>query len=158
MLTLQITTEVNGMTKVYTETRIYANPDEDLVITTKRKNRNNVPPFFMGGRVGTIRSKKMGYPLLDVMADMTKPEAWFFKELRHSMDIRTSVGIMKNGDLSLSDRQKKKLAYAPLKEKDLVRRVKKETYMINPDALIYPETYEESKKAWLMLKGDYHGG
>lgn len=140
------------MSQVYTETVLLTKADEELVLTTRSKERKaKLPPFTMIGRSGKMRGKLEGYPLLDVMADMSKAEAWFFKLVRRNMNINTNIAHIQNNLLSKSDQQKKKLAYKSLKSKDLVRRVQREMYMVNPDAMILPAAYEENKKVWEAL-------
>lgn len=106
---------------------------------------------MMKGRIEAVPYTKVGIWLLDVMADMSKAEAWFFKLVRRNMNINTNTAHIQNNLLSKSDQQKKKLAYKSLKSKDLVRRVQREIYMVNPDAIMLPAAYEENKKVWDKL-------
>jgi DNA-binding transcriptional regulator YhcF (GntR family) len=39
-------------------------------------------------------------------------------------------------------------AYQSLSKKGLVKRLRKEHYLINPDALFYSKTYKEVKQRW----------
>ena len=94
--------------------------------------------------------------LLSEMANMTSNEAFAFITLRDSLNWDTltkqySLTIVPNQSEFTTYQQKQfKLGVKSLIDKDLVKRIKRGSYMINPMAII-PSNFEEAEKLWLEL-------
>lgn len=94
--------------------------------------------------------------LLSEIANMTSNEAFAFITLRDSLNWDTltkqySLVIVPNQSEFTTYQQKQfKLGVKSLIDKDLVKRIKRGNYMINPMAII-PSNFEEAEKLWLEL-------
>ena len=94
--------------------------------------------------------------LLSEMANMTSNESFAFITLRDSLNWDTltkqySLTIIPNQSEFTTYQQKQfKLGVKSLIDKDLVKRIKRGSYMINPMAII-PSNFEEAEKLWLEL-------
>ena len=94
--------------------------------------------------------------LLSEMANMTSNEAFAFITLRDSLNWDTltkqySLIIVPNQSEFTTYQQKQfKLGVKSLIDKDLVKRIKRGNYMINPMAIV-PSNFEEAEKLWLEL-------
>ncbi len=125
--------------------------DEDVIITKKAKARLNQPYAYIS-RSGEYKGKRMGIPLTEMYMEFNKSEQWFYKKLWQSLNYKTNQATILQADLTKSESNALSTAYTSLRSKDLVRRVRKELYMINPNAVIYPETQEDNIKIWNTLK------
>lgn len=140
------------MSAIYREEILFVHPDENLIITSEQKKPNTkLPPFFLGGRGGYMNGKK-GYPLVDTLIELSQQEQWFFKLIRENIDYKTNVAIVRNNGLTKSEKNRKNKAFLALKARDLVKRIKRETYMVNPDALMYGPNYESNLDVWLKIQ------
>ena len=94
--------------------------------------------------------------LLSEMANMTSNESFAFLTLRDSLNWDTltkqySLTIIPNQSEFTTYQQKQfKLGVKSLIDKDLVKRIKRGSYMINPMAIV-PSNFEEAEKVWLEL-------
>lgn len=94
--------------------------------------------------------------LLSEMANMTSNESFAFITLRDSLNWDTltkqySLTIIPNQSEFTTYQQKQfKLGVKSLIDKDLVKRIKRGSYMINPMAII-PSNFEEAEKLWMEL-------
>jgi hypothetical protein len=124
--------------------------DEDLIITKKSKTKIN-QPYIAISRKGLFKGKQMGIPLTEMYMDFNKAEQWFYKKLWQNLNYKTNQATVIQSELTKSESNALSAAYTSLKEKDLVKRVRKEVYMINPRAVIYPDTQQENIQIWDSL-------
>ena len=125
---------------------------EELIISSRRKDRVKVNQLFsITSRQGLFKGKMMGIPLTELYMDFNKEEQWFYKIIWQALNFKTNQATVLQGELSKHESNKVSSAYQSLKQKDLVRRVRKEVYMINPNAIIYPETQADNIKIWDSL-------
>ena len=89
------------------------------------------------------------YPLLETLLELSKPEAWLFKILLDTYNDQTGLSIL-TVSFSGTDKVTASKAYKSLNQRDLVRRVKRQVYMINPCALITNQ-WKEQIKIWESL-------
>ena len=110
----------------------------------------------MGRNLMKRKHKLKPIDLLSEMANMTSNEAFAFITLRDSLNWDTltkqySLTIIPNQSEFTTYQQKQfKLGVKSLIDKDLVKRIKRGSYMINPMAII-PSNFEEAEKLWLEL-------
>lgn len=145
-------------TKIYDETILITDPTLQLTVTAeKRKDKRLNPPFTAVGRsyqkgLDSNRDKIMvGYPFISVLLAFNKGEQWFYGLLHSELDYTNNIAQVLSSSLSKSDLPKMSKAFKSLCEKGLVKRVRKELYIVNPDAVIQPTYYEAIKKKWDSL-------
>lgn len=129
-------------------TTIEINHNEQITITTSAKNKGNKPVFMMIGKPVKIRGKTPGFPLVKAMLKFNKEEQWFFDLIFDCLNPETNQSDITHFEFNSTEVNKISRAYKPLKEMDLVKRVKKGIYMINPTAIVPPLTYEDAQEAW----------
>ena len=108
----------------------------------------NTPPYIMAG-TGMKNRACQSYPLIETMLEFSKPEGWFFKVLLETHNEATGLSPI-TVSFSNTDRVTASRAYKLLNQRDLVRRVKRQVYMINPCALITNQ-WKEHIKVWESL-------
>ena len=141
-------------------------PDGKVAEVTIKKIKD-IPAFYMVGN-GLLNSKlPKGTPVMDFMKEamsMTPQEQWLVLQLKENLQpeeyrtadnkikLRTTCKVgFKSGDLSKADKRKLLAGYKRLREKDIVRRIKKEYYMFNPVFLI-PTEFDEEMDLYSTLK------
>jgi hypothetical protein len=125
--------------------------NEEIIINTRSKSRNNKPMFMMIGVPAKVRNKTPGFPLFETLIKLNKEEQWFIGLLWKHVDSITNKSDISNYEFNSTDTSKVSRAFKPLKEMGLLKRVKKGVYMFNPTAIIPAQTYEETQEAWDSL-------
>ena len=92
--------------------------------------------------------------LIDIMSEMSPQEQWLFKIVKEAItgstnDLTCKVFIP-SSELTNAEKQKLKIAYKRLREKDLIRRIKRQHYMVNPMMLI-PTFFDEEFDRYSQL-------
>lgn len=139
-------------------TNISLNADEILEIRSKKIKSDNKPHFNMigTGRNGMSSTTLPTVDLLYEMNQMTSAEGFAFLTLRDNiMFLSREEGyapFIKVSQVDMTKYQQKVFrdGIPKLIAKDLVRRVKRGVYMINPMAII-PSDFAESEKLWMEL-------
>lgn len=110
------------------------------------------PPYCMVGSLRMYQSNQYGkpYPLLETMCDFSKSEGWFFKILLDTHNELSGVSDISKVTFTKSDLNVLSKAYTVLHQRDLVKRVRRQVYMINPSALI-TNNWEAHKPIWDTL-------
>ena len=136
---------------------IVAREDEEIIIRTKKKDKSSDDdqkyslPYKMVGDFRMSQGVQKGYGFIDVLLTMSTPEQWFFKLLKDHLDYRNNIATIPSQSFNKTQTNKLSLAYKSLNQKELVKRVSPHRYMINPDAIINPKTYEQNKLLWDQL-------
>lgn len=125
--------------------------DEEIIIKKQHKTRIN-QPYVTISRSGLYKGKTMGIALTEMYMDFNKAEQWFYKKLWKALDYKTNQATIIQSELTKVESNNLSAAYTSLRKKELVKRVRKEVYMINPHAVIYPDTQDENIKIWDSLK------
>lgn len=133
--------------------KVNVSQGEEVYIGTKRKQTS--PPFWkLGGNMGYNRSRFPVYDgdLIDTMKNITKGANWMFWSLLETRSDKTNIAILTPQDPT--ETQKVTRAYKELSNKDIIKRVRRSHYIINP-AVIQPriEHYEEVYLKWCDTKG-----
>lgn len=132
--------------------------DEVLSIKYTRKYQSK-PNFFMGGD-GTMNksfTSRKSIDLIQEICSMSSNEKLCFLAIRNGIkwdkwDNRLIYQVPVNmSQFTASQRVKFLEGYKRLNEKDLVRRISKGIYMINPTALI-PAEFEREYSIWTDAK------
>ena len=126
---------------------VYISPGEQVAVEEKQK-RATKPNYFMIGN-GTMNKHKIyGIDLLRELANSTKAEQFLLLAIKDGICYGNDYSpIVKVIPETETQRQYIKLGYKSLLARELVIRVKKAHYMINPNALI-PIDYEGSLRIW----------
>ena len=127
---------------------IHAIQLEDNEVLIKKKVKTPTPNYFRVGNGTMNRYKVKSIDLLDEAMNATKAAQWVIKSIKNGIgwenDYDPVVRVVARTD---TEKAYLKRGYKELVEKDLVRRVKRGYYMINPDALI-PIDYKKAKEIW----------
>jgi hypothetical protein len=119
--------------------------NENLELRIRRNDIDNVkPPFIMCG-TGHKNNNGNSMNIIDTMAEMTKPELFLFRMITDRMNLTTMIGTTLSKSLTDSQKQQIKTGYKRLRTKNIIKRVRREHYMVNPDLIIPPEDYPRLK-------------
>ena len=131
------------------DTVFHVHKDTQLGLFQKPKKYNPQPPFL---RIGNGMKGQHGtaYPLLETMLEFSKPEAWLFAILLKTHSDKSGQSDISKLTFTKVDLNNLSKAYTLLKQRDLVKRVKRQVYMINPSAII-TDKWEEHKEVWKGL-------
>lgn len=130
---------------------------EGLEVSLTTRTKENKPGFMMVGNGWETRMNKDSVDLLWEISQMSSNEKLCFFKIKDSMVYSRSDEriiyqvVIDMGDMTPSQKSKFSNGYTSLKQKDLVRRVKKGVYMINPNAII-PAKHTAELTIWNSLK------
>lgn len=126
---------------------VYINPGEQVAVQEVQK-RTSKPNYFMIGN-GTMNKHKIyGIDLLRELANSTKAEQFLLLSIKDGITFENGYSpIVKVTGNNKYEQNMITESYKSLLARELVVRVKKAHYMINPNALI-PLDYENSILIW----------
>lgn len=130
--------------------------DANEEVTVTRKAKYSYPPFSMVGN-GNKNQYGTSLNLIEVLCEFSKAEQFAFLKVVETLkclgDSREKHNVcpvvMK--DLSSADQQKFKSGITDLIKKGIVKRSKKEHYVVNPD-LILSKEYRADLALWNALQ------
>ena len=124
---------------------VYINPGEQVGVTKIAKKK---PNYFMVGNGTMNKNRVYSVDLLRELANSTKAEQYLLLAIKDGINYENGYApiVKVIGDTSTA-KQYIKNGYKSLYERNLVVRVKKSHYMINPNALV-PLDYEEAMEIW----------
>lgn len=127
---------------------VYIDADESVNVI-KNQERMKKPNYFMIGN-GTMNKHKIyGIDLLKEIAIASKAAQFLLLAIKDGITFENGYNpVVKVVGESKYEQNKITEGYKELVGKDLVRRIKRSHYMINPYALIPPIDYEEAVKKW----------
>ena len=130
---------------------VFITPGEQVGVTKVAKKK---PNYFMVGNGTMNKNKIYSIDLLKEMANSTKAEQYLLLAIKDGINYENEYNpvVKVVGDTSTA-KQYIKSGYKSLYERNLVIRVKKSHYMINPNALV-PIDYEDAIELWNQVKGD----
>ena len=125
-------------------------------VTMSLKGKNTSPPFSMVGN-GNKNKNGESLPLIETLCEFSKAEQFAFLKVIETLkcigDSRKKHNVcpvfMK--DMRSAEQQKFKSGITDLINKGIVKRSKKEHYMVNPN-LIISTSYEDDMTMWNALK------
>lgn len=123
---------------------------EESYVEPPVKTRKPVPHYDPVGS-GMKTRYFTSYPYEETLLDLTKPEAWLFKLMLRGWDRDTGYTTLDLSHLPKVEQNKASEAYKKLHGRDLVRRVRKQLYLINPYAKIHLDLFSELDKVWEAL-------
>jgi hypothetical protein len=136
-------------------TNIYLEPGYNLKQVKIKANRPSFDMVGNGKMNHNINVKSID--LLQEVADMNSDEKFCFFQIKDKIEWSTydnrflyQIRIFSK-DYTQSKRNMFNRGFKSLNQKDIVRRVKRGTYMINPSALI-PNNFDEAWDIWTSLQ------
>ena len=106
---------------------------DSLEIVHHKAQKEKYIPFRMVGSLGYSQIK--GATTMDsikLMMDFNANEAWLMNQIKDLGEGTTLVAVIRGKTLTPVEKKKLSLAYKTLRQKDIIRRVKREYYMVNP--------------------------
>jgi len=131
-------------------------------------NATSKPSFYMVGNGN--RNKSMNKEQNDIVKsfwkeamNMSPQEQWFMLKIEEHLEpelyvdadqrqkVKTTCKVfIPSSELTNAEKQKLKIAYKRLREKDLIRRIKRQHYMVNPMMLV-PTFFDEEFTRYRQL-------
>ena len=128
---------------------IHINPDEQLSVIKKAKPR---PNFMMIGNGTMNKYNTQSIDLLQELADATKAGRYLLLAIKNGIIYKNDYDpIVKVIGTNATTKDYIKKGYKELRERNIVRRIKRSHYMINPNALI-PLDYDNALEIWNNAK------
>lgn len=128
-------------------------PDnEELVITTKQKRKEVVPAYCCFGDNNEFFTRESGYDeLFRVFAFMDNAGVWLFWLLQESINRKTNEAVFKVS--TTKDKQLLSRGYKELYNLNIVMRIRKQQYLVNPKVILPTIGYYCSvRDKWDRLK------
>lgn len=113
--------------------------NEDLQITTKKSAKVEYKPYIRLGQPGytNIEGSDQDMDACKLLLNITQlSQRNFLQTLIDNMDIDTNVAILRAKGLTASEKKVNSKAFIALKKLNIVRRLRREHYMLNPDFIV----------------------
>jgi len=119
-------------------------------VTKIEKMKEDYKPSFR--LAGDGKKNRQGYSmnLVEETCNFTSQEQWLFIKIEKELDDK-NVSIVRSKPLTKVEKEKLSIGYKRLRSKDLVRRIRREHYMVNP-RLIIPKDFRERELEYKQLK------
>ena len=132
-------------------TSIVCEMGKQLTVTVSDKPlpKKRVPmPSWNATGDGVKTREFQSYPYEQTLVDLTANEARLFKLILTNYDRNTGYSIVDLSGFTHVERNKFSLGYSALKKRELVKRVRQKTYLINPCAKIHFTFFEQLYEVW----------
>lgn len=135
---------------------IIADSDTDLLVTTVNKPKDELPkipqPAWFKASIGKrMYGMYAGYPYEETLIDLNAEEAKAYKRILNGYQYESGLSIIDSSTFTASEKTIFSRGLKDLKARQLVKRVKKFTYLINPEARIHHKLFEDLLKLWQSL-------
>ena len=124
---------------------------KQLIITTedplKTKNKKPRPSWTAIGTGMESRYFK-SYPYEETLLKLTANEAKLFGLILQGYNSNTGYSVVDLSSCTPSEKSELSRGYKSLKQRDLVKRTKQKTYLINPTAKIHLNLFDELLAVW----------
>ena len=124
--------------------------DEEIVISTKIKHKKPRPSYTTIGN-GMKTRHFQSFPYENVLLGLTANETRLYKLILEAYNYKTGYSFVDTSNETQSVKTELSKGYKGLKSKGLVKRVKQQTYLINPCAKIHLELFDELYAVWNKL-------
>ena len=143
------------MTFIFDETTLLVNPKENLIISSERKKpRKKLPPFEMLGvqKMFKLNGEQIlkGFPTQNTILQFNAAEKWFYIKLKENINPTLKIHLP-NKQFSQAEQNKKSFATKSLISKKLIKKIKREWYMLNPEAFIFVNEHKNNMIEWNKL-------
>ena len=88
------------------------------------------------------------YPYEETLLKLTANEAKLFGLILQGYNSNTGYSVVDLSSCTPSEKSELSRGYKALKQRDLVKRVKQKTYLINPTAKIHLNLFDELLAVW----------
>lgn len=136
-----------------THIQLHHDPSHDVLISSKPKYNSNIPYFK---RIG-IPMNNTESDILDLLGEKYFNNAsvtWLLWKLVKLCNTQTNISVLRNSDLSTTEKQRISAAYPTLFKDNIIIRTKREHYLINPKVFLPTNTtYELVLEHWTLLGG-----
>ncbi len=102
-------------------------------------------PFMMVLGGPYMRSNRKS--VWELIQEMTFDEKWFFLHVLINISFTTNISFVDNATLTRTEVNKKVRAFKTLKEKNILKRVSREHYMVNPRVIQLTDKFQVSCEA-----------
>jgi hypothetical protein len=135
-------------TELLDENVLEAIRNGEVIIHAWKKWKYIVPAWDAFGGNTKLKSQIPNYPeLYKTIQNLSKPASWLWWELVQNRSSQTNVAVYKPANQVAINRLT--VAYKELKKLDLVKRIKKQHYLINPIAYLPRfSKFDEVKGHW----------
>lgn len=96
----------------------------------------------------TMFGKYAGYPYEETLMSLTADESKFYLQLLNNYNYNTGLSVVETHNMTASEKNHLSLGYKGLRQRNLVKRIKKFTYLINPEARIHHKLFESLLELW----------
>ena len=131
---------------------VAVNPDDEVVFHVRSKETTKDIPFLKFGK-GT--KNKVGQSMSITQAMLSLADnvnaTWLFWKLESLRDLKTNIAVLPRKSLSKAEEKYLERGFPILQEKQMVKRVKQNTYLINPSLVVPYNSYPEVKAHWDSL-------
>lgn len=131
---------------------VHLRANEKVIIVPDTPHKD-VPYYKVGNGKKNIKGTSMN--LIQLMADLTKPEQVMIKLLEKAYDPWDEIALncvrLPTVSLTSTEQQYIKKAYKLLEAKGMVKRIKREFYMINPYLMLPSVGQVEANALWDSL-------
>lgn len=136
-----------------THIQLHHDPSHDVLISSKPKYNSNIPYFK---RIG-IPMNNTESDILDLLGEKYFNNAsvtWLLWKLVKLCNTQTNISVLRNSELSTTEKQRISAAYPTLFKDNIIIRTKREHYLINPKVFLPTNsTYELVLEHWTSLGG-----
>lgn len=125
--------------------------DEELVVTSRKVKKNLAKkprPSWTSIGDGMQTRHFKSYPYEQTLLKLNANEAKFFSLTLKNYNSRTGYAIIDLSECTPSEKSKHSLGYKGLKQRELIKRVRPQTYLINPTAKIHLSLFDELWQVW----------
>jgi len=122
--------------------------DEEAFISTRKKRTYDTPPFRPFGAAGMNKNGIEGIDATPILKNLSRNAHHLFWETVELMDITTNIRVIRGKQLTPSEKGALSKAYKELNKVTLMKRVKREYYMLNPKVLYSFEHYKDMQDKW----------
>lgn len=141
----------NHLTNTHATT-IIAQDGYDIVSSLVKQGKDRLPsnePSWVKISSGrSMYSMRAGYPYEQTLISLSADESKMYSALLNNYDFKTGLSTLSTQTMTPSEKVLISRGYQGLYKRNLVKRVKKSTYLINPDARIHKDLYEQHLTLW----------
>lgn len=110
---------------------------EEMTISTSRKRtKHKIPPYIPLGKAGMSKFKVEGMDVVSIFIGLSPGATRLWWTMVKEIDWETNMVVIRSAELSKNEQNKLSKAYGELNKVGLVKRVKREHYLINPAAVL----------------------
>ncbi len=128
---------------------IVAQEGQDVFVGTikKPKDKLSQPHWVKTSSGRSMFGMPAGYPYEEALIDLSANEAKMFKYILDYYDFKTGFSTVNTHNMTPTEKNVLSSGYKDLHKRGLVKRVKKFTYLINPDAKMH-SNYDDHVVLW----------